>query len=64
MMTSKGAHREGAGFRDTAPQNRNFQKTQISKTLRYQMFYGMYPAAEISHGNRLVISTLKFWKIK
>ena len=59
MIISKGAPRDWGGeVRDTAPQI-DILKKQILKTQRHQLFYVMYPAAEISQGNRLVISILE-----
>jgi hypothetical protein len=61
MMISKGAISEGAvGLQPPPyPKKSKLKKTDSEDTV-HQMFYVMYPAPEISHGNRLLVSKLEF----
>jgi hypothetical protein len=45
------------------PPKTEIYKTQILLLLWYQKIYVISPSAEISHWNRLLTSTLEFWKI-
>jgi len=61
MMISKGAPREGGGFGiQPPPPRKEILKKKNTDFEDKEVFYVMYPAAEISHGNRLVISILEF----
>jgi hypothetical protein len=52
----------GGGRAPKPPQNRNLKKNTdfVDKISNFNV---IYPSAEISHWNRMMTSTLEFWKI-
>jgi hypothetical protein len=70
MKITRGVHKMGEGCRAAAPtpqtpQNRYLKNTHFVDIISqvFHKFYVIYPSAEISHWNRLMTSTLEFWKI-
>ena len=58
---SRGTLKEG-GCRTAAPHKSEFKKNTDLVDTMYGTLYVIYPSAEISHRNRLMTSTLEFWK--